>query len=204
MRIVPFSLILSSFDQTHVTPTAVNPSSFLFETPQKAEVAPIVQPTTTRPHASPNPSINKLRPKSLFITPNVLNDSKALSKFQNNRNPINDVTHCSSSTIDDADSTLTSSSSTSLYYQHQKRTNLYNSLPSLTVPTNIDITKIITTTENQHIYNNESSPELDQISNLTSKMFSSGDEEDLLNGDSNTSTSSSSTISFDAKKLIYM
>ena len=179
--IIPFFFIVSPIHQTPVNkPTTVPPPS---------------QPVKTRLPASPIVGINKLRPKSLFVIPTILNDSKALSKFQDNRNPTIDVTHCSSSTIDDADSTLTSSSSTSLHYQQEKRNNLYNSLPSLTVPpTTVHIIK--TTPNNQQTYNSESSSELDQISDLTSKMFGSGDEEDVPISDSNTSTSSSSIIPY--------
>jgi hypothetical protein len=164
------------------------------ETPHKPAAAPPPPPTTSRSHVSPIVATSKIRPKSLFVTPTILNDSKALSKFQDNRSPTIDITYASSSTIDDADSTLTSSSSTSLHYQQRKRNTLYNSLPSLILPTTVDITK--TTIDNQQTYNNESSLELDQISDLTSKMFSSGDEEDVPISDTSTSTSSSSVIPY--------
>jgi len=88
---------------------------------------------------------------------------------------------------------------------------LYNSLPSLNVPQMVDMTTttITTTTHDQQCFNNnnnESSPELDQISDLTSKMFSSGEEEDedVGLGVSGTSTSSSSTIPSDAERLMQM
>jgi hypothetical protein len=87
---------------------------------------------------------------------------------------------------------------------------LYNSLPSLNVPQMVDMTTttITTTTHDQKCFNNnnESSPELDQISDLTSKMFSSGEEEDedVGLGVSGTSTSSSSTIPSDAERLMQM
>jgi hypothetical protein len=164
------------------------------ETPRKPAAAPPPPPTTSRSHVSSIVATSKIRPKSLFVTPTILNDSKALSKFQDNRSPTIDITYASSSTIDDADSTLTSSSSTSLHYQQRKRNTLYNSLPSLILPTTVDITK--TTIDNQQTYNNESSLELDQISDLTSKMFSSGDEEDVPISDTSTSTSSSSVIPY--------
>jgi len=180
---------LSSF---HQTPT--NGNSCFFETLHKPEVIPSSnQPVPTRTYVSPTNSINnKLRPKSLFITPNILNDSKVLSKLHNNTNRTFDITYCSSSTIDDADSTITSSSS-----EQRKYPTLNHNLP---------ISKVINKTkEYQQIYRNESGPELDQISDLTSKLFGSGDEEDLPNGDMNTSTSSSSsTIPSDAEKLIHM
>jgi hypothetical protein len=79
---------------------------------------------------------------------------------------------------------------------------MYNSLPSLIKPTNIDMTK---TTKYYQVYNNDSGPELDEISNLTSKLFSSLDEEDIPIVDINISTtSSSSTMPSDAEKLIFM
>ncbi len=199
--------IISPFHQTHITPIKTVPSnlnspSFFFETPHKPTAAPSVQPATHRSHAPPNTATSKLRPKSLFVTPTILNDSKILSKFQVNQSPIIDITHCSSSTIDDADSTLTSSSSISLYYQQRKRNTMYNSLPSLVEPANIDMTK---TTKYYQVYNNDSGPELDEISNLTSKLFSSLDEEDIPIVDINISTtSSSSTMPSDAEKLIFM
>lgn len=176
----------------------MNSPSYFFETPHKPTPASSVRPATYR---SPNTATSKLRPKSLFVAPTILNDTRILSKFQDNRTPTIDITHCSSSTIDDADSTLTSSSSKSLYYQPRKHTTIYNSLSSLTNPTTTDITK---TTEYNQIYHNESGPELDQISNLTSKIFSSGDEEDIPIVDINISTTSSSTIPSDAEKLMFM
>jgi hypothetical protein len=145
---------------------------YFFETPQ-------VQPSVkTRAYVSPNLINDRLRPKSLFITPNILNDSK----LHNNPNPTFDITYCSSSTIDDADSTITSSSSQKGKYH-------------LPLSKNLDKTK-----QYQQIYRNESGPELDQISDLTSKMFGSGDEDDLPN----ISTSSSSTTLSHAEKLIHM
>jgi hypothetical protein len=198
--------LISPFHQTptKATSSTVNPSIFRFETPYKQSATPVPQPTTSRSRISPVPVTNKLRPKSLFVTPTVLNDSKAIFKFQENQSPTRiDITSCSSSTIDDADSILTSSSSssTSLYYQQRKRSTLYNSLSSLTVPKTMDLTKL---TRNQQVYNNESGAELDQISDLTSKMFSSGEEEDVAINDVNTSTSSSSTIPSDAERLMHV
>ena len=211
--------MFSTFHQTHVTPTktipsAVNSSSFFFETPHKA--APVPQPITTRTRASPVAAANKLRPKSLFVTPTVLNDATALSKLQQNRSPTYDVTiHTpgSSSTIYDAESILTSSSSSSssstpLSQQQRKRTTLYNSLPTLNVPQPVDSTMTTTATRNEQCSNphrhNESGPELDQISDLTSKMFSSGEEEDVGLGVSGTSASSSTTVPSDAERLMQM
>jgi len=77
----------------------------------------------------------------------------------------------------------------------------------LNVPQTVD-----STIRNQQFFNNnESGPELDQISDLTSKMFSSGEEEeeeeedeDVGLGVSGTSTSSSSTIPSDAERLMQM
>ena len=148
------------------------------------------------------------------MTPTVLNDAAALSKLQQNRSPTfdkTDLTPCSSSTICDAESILTSSSSsTSLCRQQRKRTTLYNSLPTLNVPQSVDVSMTTAITHNQQYFdnsddnnlnNNESGPELEQISDLTSKMFSSEDEveEDVGLGVSGTSTSSSSTIPSDAE-----
>jgi hypothetical protein len=224
VKTINFFSILSTFHQTHVTPTktipsAVNSSSFFFETPHK--VAPVAQPITTRTRALPIAAANKLRPKSLFVTPTVLNDATALSKLQQNRSPTYDIaihTPRSSSTICDAESILTSSSSSSsssstpLSHQQRKRTTLYNSLPTLNVPQTVDSTMTRTTTRNEQCFNNnnnnnnnnESGPELDQISDLTSKMFSSGEEEDVGLGVSGTSTSSSTTIPSDAERLMQM
>ncbi|UJR16476.1 hypothetical protein I4U23_003379 [Adineta vaga] len=219
----------TTFHQTHITPTKTNPSvvnscSFFFETPHKAAgPPPPSQPATTCAHVSPIVPTNKLRPKSLFVTPTVLNDAAALSKLQHNRSPTCDITThspSSSSTICDAESISTSSS---LQHQQRKRMTLYNSLPSLNVPQTIDMTG--TTTRDQQSFNddhtntnnnnnnnnvnNESGPELDQISDLTSKMFSSGEEEveedeDVGLGVSDTSTSESSTIPSEAERLIQM
>ncbi len=76
----------------------------------------------------------------------------------------------------------------------------------MNVPQTVD--SITTTTiHNQQGFNhNESGPELDQISDLTSKMFSSGEEEDedVGLGVSGTSTSSSSTMPSDAERLMQM
>ncbi|CAF2452013.1 unnamed protein product [Rotaria sp. Silwood2] len=210
----------STYHQTHITPTktvpsGANSSSFFFETPHKAAVPPPPpQPTTTRTRATPITVTNKLRPKSLFVTPTVLNDATALSKLQQNRSPTFDITThtpCSSSTIYDAESILTSSSlSTPLIHQQRKRMTLYNSLPTLNVPqTNDMITTTTVAARNQQCSNNnnnESGPEFDQISDLTSKMFSSEeeDDEDVGLGVSGTSTSSLSTIPSDAERLMQM
>ncbi|CAF4479912.1 unnamed protein product, partial [Rotaria sp. Silwood2] len=209
-----------TYHQTHITPTktvpsGANSSSFFFETPHKAAVPPPPpQPTTTRTRATPITVTNKLRPKSLFVTPTVLNDATALSKLQQNRSPTFDITThtpCSSSTIYDAESILTSSSlSTPLIHQQRKRMTLYNSLPTLNVPqTNDMITTTTVAARNQQCSNNnnnESGPEFDQISDLTSKMFSSEeeDDEDVGLGVSGTSTSSLSTIPSDAERLMQM
>jgi hypothetical protein len=78
----------------------------------------------------------------------------------------------------------------------------------LNVPQTVDST--VTATRNEQCFNNnnnnnnESGPELDQISDLTSKMFSSGEEEDVGLGVSGTSTSSSTTIPSDAERLMQM
>ena len=197
--------IFSTFHQTHITPTkpiptAVNSSSFCFETPHK--VVPALQPVTNRTRPSPITATTKLRPKSLFVTPTILNDATALSKLQQIQSPTYDMiiqTPCSSSTIHDAESILTSSSSSSssstpLCHQQRKRTTRYNSLPTLNVPQAADLT---ITPQNEPCCNqNESGAELDQISDLTSKMFSSAEEaeDDVGLGVSGTSTSSSSTI----------
>ncbi|CAF0932852.1 unnamed protein product [Rotaria sp. Silwood1] len=205
----------STYHQTHITPTKTvpsgsNSSSFFFETPHKAAAPP--PPATTQTRATPITVTNKLRPKSLFVTPTVLNDATALSKLQQNRSPTFDITThtpCSSSTIYDAESILTSSSSsTSLIHQQRKRMTLYNSLPTLNVPQTNDMTTT-TAARNQQCFNNnnnESGPELDQISDLTSKMFSSEEEEDedVGLGVSGTSTSSLSTIPSDAERLMQM
>jgi hypothetical protein len=204
----------NTFHQTHITPTkpvssTYNSSSVFFETPHKPAAPPPLQPATIRSRPSPVVATNKLRPKSLFVTPTVLNDATALSKLQQNRSPTFDITThspCSSSTIYDAESILTSSSSSStpLHHQPRKRMPLYNSLPALNVPQTTDTT----TTRNQQCFNNnESGPELDQISDLTSKMFSSEEEEedeDVGIGVSETSPSSSSTIPSDAERLMQM
>ena len=94
------------------------------------------QPVTRRSRGSPIVRKTKLRPKSIFVTPTILIGAAALSKLQQNRNPAYDITihtPCSSSTIYDADSILTSSSSSSTprYHQQSKRMTLYNSLPTL-------------------------------------------------------------------------
>lgn len=189
-------VFFSTVHQIHVTPSKpVNSSSLYFASPQKSNVIlTSCQPTATRrTHAYPTKTTDKFRPKSLFVTPTILNDSNVLSRFRNHRDPTVDITQYSSSTIDDADSTLTSSSSSiSLCYPQRKRSNLYNSLPTLTQSSNVDLPK---TSKSRQIYNNESGPELDEISNLTSKLFSSEDEADIPIRDVNVSTSSSSTPS---------
>jgi hypothetical protein len=93
--------------------------------------------------------------------------------------------------IDNVDSTMTPSSS-----QQRKYRKLHPTLPISTI---LDKIK-----QYQQISRNESGPELDQISDLTLKMFGSGDEDDLPNGNMNISTSSSSSIPSDAEKLIHM
>ncbi|CAM4927822.1 unnamed protein product [Rotaria socialis] len=220
----------STYNQTHITPrkavpSIVNSSVCFLETPHKAPVPPPPSPGTTRAHATLITVTDKLRPKSLFVTPTVLNDATALSKLRQNQSPTFDLTNhtpCSSSTICDAESILTSSSpSTSLIYQQRKQVTLYNSLPSLNVPQTIDVatttkaTVVVAAARNQQCFddnnlnNNESGPELDQISDLTSKMFSSEDEdeedhddEDAGLGISETSASSLSTTPSDAEQLI--
>ncbi|CAF1275535.1 unnamed protein product [Adineta ricciae] len=187
----------STVHQIHVTPLkSVNSSPLYFTSPQKPNVIlRSSQPPIAahRTHVSSTKTTNKFRPKSLFVTPTILNDSNVLSKFRDHRDPTVDITQYSSSTIDDADSTLTSSSSSiSLCYPQRKRNNLYNSLPSLNHSSNINCPKITKYREN---YNNESDPELDEISNLTSKLFSSEDQMDIPIHDVNISTSSSSTPS---------
>ncbi|CAF3939774.1 unnamed protein product [Rotaria magnacalcarata] len=224
-----FGIPSSTYNQTHITPTKAvpliaNSSVGFLETPHKAPVPPPPPPDTTRAHAALITVTNKLRPKSLFVTPTVLNDATALSKLRQNRSSTFDLTShtpCSSSTICDAESILTSSSpSTSPIYQQRKRVTLYNSLPSLNVPQTMDVTTTTKATavaaarnqqcfDDNNLNNNESGPELDQISDLTSKMFSSEDEEDHDDEDaglgiSGTSTSSLSTIPSDAEQLIQM
>ncbi|CAF0997465.1 unnamed protein product [Adineta ricciae] len=187
----------STVHQIHVTPLKpVNSSPLYFTSPQKPNVifTSSQQPIAAhRTHVSPTKTTNRFRPKSLFVTPTILNDSNVLSKFRDHRDPTVDITQYSSSTIDDADSTLTSSSSSiSLCYPQRKRKNLYNSLPTLTQSSSINCPKTAKYREN---YNNESDPELDEISNLTSKLFSSEDHVDIPIRDVNISTSSSSTPS---------
>ncbi|CAF3483817.1 unnamed protein product [Rotaria sp. Silwood1] len=192
----------NSFHQTPAKSTSVaaKPSSILFEIPHKVGTIPPPQPATCDSHVSPIVTVNKHQPKLIFVTPTVLNDSNIVSKFQYNRNPRIDITHCSSSTIDDADSILISST---LSYEQRNFTTLYNSLPVLPLRTTNDVRKMTTTIGKQPIYNNESSPELDQISDLTSKIFSSEDEANILIGDNNILTSSLTTTS-DAEKLMHM
>lgn len=204
--------------QSHTTPTKSNPSYF-FETPHKATGPPSsIPPATSRSRPTPLTTSTKLRPKSLFVTPTILNDATALSKLQQSRNPDPmTLSPSSSSTICDAESILTSSSSsTSLSQQQQmKRMTFYTSLPTLNHLTNIEM--ITNENENQlrhrstcfHPNHNESGPEFDLISDLTSKMFSSDDdeedvEEDRGIGDSETSTSTSSALPSDAERLIQL
>lgn len=125
----------------------------------------------------------RLRPQSLFVIPNVLNDTNALSRLENHRT----VNSSSSSTIDDADSTIISFPSTPFLAQQRKRSMLHNSFPSLIRTGN---------------YFNESGQELDQISDLTSKMFDSDDEEDLRKDLIDFSTTSSSIISLPKDKYL--
>ena len=208
----PHSNFSSNNYQSHTTPTKSNPSYF-FETPHKATGPPsTIPPATSRSRPTPLTTSTKLRPKSLFVTPTILNDATALSKLQQSRNPDPiTLSPSSSSTICDAESILTSSSSsTSLSQQQMKRTTLYTSLPTLNHLTNIEMI----TNENQlrhrstcfHPNPNESGPELDLISDLTSKMFSSDDDEDVEEdrgiGDSETSTSSG--LPSDAERLIQL
>lgn len=158
---------------------------------------------------------NKLRPKSLFVTPTVLNDAAALSKLQHHRSPTHEIgthTPSSSSTICDAESILTSSSS-SLPDAQRRRMPLYNSLPSLNAPQPVETTarehqpafSSDMTNSNNNNNNNESGPELDPISDFTSKMFSSGEEEDEEGEEDEdvglgvSDTSSTSTIPSEAK-----
>jgi hypothetical protein len=200
---------------------------FRFETPHKGVVAPPpnIPPATSRSRPSPIANTTKLRPKSLFVTPTVLNDATALSKLQQHRSPMLDsftFSPCSSSTICDAESLLTtstssssSSSSTLLCQQQGKRLTLYNSLPTLNLPLVTETTATIGTQATLSHHHacfdgnaNESAAELDQISDLTSKMFSSEDDEDDDDdggiGVSGTSTCSSSTIPSDVERSMTM
>ena len=213
------SLFNSSFHPTHTTPTranssAVHSSSFLFETPHKASAPPVPssQIATSRARPCPTVATTKLRPKSLFVTPTVLNDTDALSRLRQNQSPTYDLsmhTPSSSSTICDAESILTTSSSSStpsttpLYQKHGKRMTFHHSLPALNLPQTIG-EATITAAQRQDAFNNdESGPELDQISDLTSKMFSSEEEDDDVGiGISDDSITSSSTVPSVAEQLI--
>lgn len=195
-----FSFVISSPKRSVKTrrqqPT-VNPSLHLFETPHKlfpTSSNHLPSETTNQCRDNrPNPPMKKLRPKSLFITATVLNDATALSKFHQNRSSNskeNLLNSSSSSTICDAESLVTSSSS---FKQNQmKRLTFYNSLPTLNLP----LTKDFHDARLFELNANESGPELDQISDLTSKMFSSAEDESTVgvNSLSNSSESSSSTI----------
>ena len=87
---------------------------------------------------------------------------------------------------------------------------LYNSLPALNAPQAVDATTRDhqsgvsgeLTNSNNNNNNNESGPELDLISNFTSKMFSSGEEEEVEEdedvGLGVSDTSSTSTIPSEA------
>lgn len=199
----------STFPETHLDPvrsvrSSFKPSSILFEIPNKFVNTSETKSTTFQLYASPMGITNKFRQKSLFVSPIILNDSNLLSQIQYNRNPIVNVLRCSSSTIDDADSILLSSSSTQLSYQERKHNTLYKSLPILPTFNHADLGNTTLQMDKKQYSNDESGPELDQISDLTSKMFSSNDEEDFLIVDNSTSTSSSITISSDAEKLEYM
>ena len=154
-------------------PTIIHRSTSFFERSNPNKNAPV--------HIRTHEKHPKLRPQSLFITPNVLNDSSALSKLDNQRTVNFDRKYdSSSSTIDDADSTIVSLSASSLIVQQRKRSILHNSYPSLIRIGN---------------HCNESGQELDQISNLTSKMFGSDDdEEDRRNDLRNISSTTSSSI----------
>lgn len=198
----------------------INSSVHFLETPHKANgPSSSIPPVTSRSRPTPLPPSTKLRPKSLFVTPTVLNDANALSKLQqhrphSNHDPLT-LTPCSSSTICDAESLLTtssSSSSISLAEQQAKRMTLYTSLPTLNHLPNIDLN---TATETQLIHHatcchqthNESGPDLDQISDLTSKIFGSDDEVDEAEEDGGigiSDTSTSTTLPSDAERLMQM
>ncbi|CAF1585382.1 unnamed protein product [Rotaria magnacalcarata] len=204
-----YGVIKNSFQETQITSTksassVFKPASILFEIPPTVANRPPIQSSTFQSYSSPIGSTNNVQEKSLFVNPAILNDSNVLSKFQYSRSSNTNTTCCLSSTIDDADSILLSSSSSLLSYEQRKRNTFYHSLPILPIPTNIDITKTPKQIHKQHISNDDSGPDFDQISDLTSKMFNSEDEEDFLIVVKSTSTSSSTNISSDAKKLAYM
>ena len=75
----------------------------------------------------------------------------------------------------------------------------HNSLPALNLPQIIDAATITTVPQQNTFNNDESGPELDQISDLTSKMFNSEEEDDVdvgigISGDSVTSSSTASSV----------
>ncbi|CAF3736537.1 unnamed protein product [Rotaria socialis] len=202
-------VIKNSFQETQITSTksassVFKPASILFEIPPTVANRSPFQSSTFQSYSLPIGSTNNARETSLFVNPPILNDSNVLSKFQYNKSPNTNTACCSSSTIDDADSILVSSFSTLLSYDQRKRNTFCHSLPLLPIPTNIDITKTPKQIHRQHISNDDSDPDFDQISDLTSKMFNSEDEADFLIVVKSTSTSSSTNISADAEKLAYM
>lgn len=168
--------------------TTIHRSTSFFE---QSNPPPKTAPVRIRTHEKNS----KLRPQSLFITPNILNDSHALSKLDNHQTVNFDRKSSSSSTIDDADSTILSLSSSSLLIQQRKRSIFHHSYPSLI--------RMNRTGNNNY---NESGQELDQISNLTSKIFGSDvDEEDLRNdlrNISSTTITSSSNLSSTNDKFL--
>jgi len=172
-------LLLSGFHVNQILSTPINKSTeFTYDNPG----------VKLRSHSTRNSSPTKLRPKSLFVTPNILNDSKIVSTLHNHRNSICLQTRRLSSTIDDADSTMTSSSSSSSIRTFQ-----------------VDKRKQMNSFVHEHaLMTNESGAELDQISDLTSKMFTSGDEEDIRNNQRHLSTSSSSSFPSDAEKIQFL
>lgn len=187
-----------------MAPSTFKPSSIVFEIPKRTVIDDQVRLSAFQSYISTKDKTNTVREQSHFINPIILNDSNALLKFQYNQIPNTDITCSSSTTIDDADSMLLSSSSTLLSYQQRKHDSLYNSLPILPTSLNADTRKRMTKIYKHQVSNDDSGPELDQISDLTSKIFSSGDEENVLIVDNSVSMSSSITIPSYTEKIVYI
>ena len=163
--------------------------------------------TCVPPDASPSratsmPSaVVKTRAQSLLMIPTVLNNSQATRDVDAELNAPLRLLSCSSSTIDDADSDLTSLSHAPAIVHHPRHrcSSFHHSYPMLNLPSSNPMRQ----EENPELSssNDHSDGELKQISDLTSKLF--GSSEDLSLEDRTLSSSVPSMRSFDAARTLH-
>ena len=180
----------------HSVSSAVNARVQPFERSKRKMTC--LPPHASQSRATSMPSAVRTRPKSLQIIPTILNDSQTTRDFDAELNAPLCLTSCSSSTIDDADSNLTSSlhASATTPGRRQRRSSFYHSYPLL----NLSSSNPIRQGDNPELSTSydHSDGELKQISDLTSKLF--GSSEDLSLEDRSLS---SSMLSRDAEQTLH-